>query len=167
MEKKHLGAILYVAKEPLSVTQISKLVDEEEKVILRWLFELQNDLKNLNIGITIRQVAGGFEMVTSDDCFEAVEKIAPKEYEKVPRSVLETVTIVAYNQPATRSMIKKFRGVKDPEYGITSSLERKLIKETEEGYITTDQFLKYFGINDIKELPNVAIEQTKKEEAEE
>lgn len=156
MEKNHLEALLFVSKEPLTVERITKLLEEEEKVVLRWLFELQNEYKDR--GIRIRQVAGGFEMVSADECVEAVEKVVQKEIEQLPRSVMQTVSVVAYNQPASRALIKKLRGVKDPDYGISMSLSHKLILETQDGYVTTDAFLKYFGINDLKELPKIIVE---------
>jgi len=154
MDKKHIEALLFVAKEPLKIDEITKLIsaDEEmdETTVLRWIFELQNEYKDR--GIRIRQVAGGFEMITADECYDVVEKLLPKQYEKLPRSAFETIAAVVVNQPATRATIAKFRLVKNPDDAIQKVLERKLIKETEEGYVTTDDFLKAFGINDLKQL---------------
>ena len=163
MDKKHVEALLFVSKEPLTVERMAKLLEEEEKVVLRWLFELQNEYKDR--GIRIRQVAGGFEMVSADDCVDAVEKVVQKEYEQLAPSIVKTISIVAYNQPAPRALIKKLRNVKDPDYGINLSLEKKLIVETPEGYVTTDAFLKYYGINDLKELPPVTVPSDSKVEA--
>lgn len=159
IEKKHIEALLFVTKEALTIDQMVHILHEQdktidEKVIVRWIIELQSEYKDR--GMTIRQVAGGFEMVTSPDCHEAVERILPKEYERLSRAQLETVTIVAYNQPVIRATIGKFRGVKNPDDAIQKVLERGLIEYTEDGYITTDEFLKFFGINDLKELPRSA-----------
>lgn len=156
MDKKFIEALLFVAKEPLKIEDITKLISVEEEdemdetTVLRWIFELQNEYKER--GIRIRQVAGGFEMITADECYDVVEKLLPKQYERLPRSAFETIAAVVVNQPATRATIAKFRGVKNPDDAIQKVLERKLITETEVGYVTTDEFLKAFGINDLKQL---------------
>lgn len=156
MEKKHIEALFFVAKEPLTIDEIVKLLskNEEETIdegtVLRWVFELQNEYKER--GIRIRQVAGGFEMTTADESFYIVEKLLPKQYDRLPKSAFETIAAVLVNQPASRATIAKFRGVKNPDDAIEKVLTRKLIASTEEGYVTTDEFLKAFGINDLKQL---------------
>lgn len=149
-KKEHIVSLLFVAKEPLPMETISKILEEEERVILRWLFELEHEYKER--GIRIRRVAGGFEMVTSDESFQYVEKLVPKQYETLSRSARETVTIIALQQPVNKATIARFRGVKNPDSGIEALLDRKLIRETEEGFVTTDEFLKFYGVNDLKEL---------------
>lgn len=161
MDKKHLEALLFVAKEPLTLDHIVKISEEEETVVLRWLFELENEWKDK--GVIIKKVAGGFEMLTNPDCHEIVEKIVPKEYETLSRSAFETVAIIAYNQPATRSSIAQLRGISNPDYGINALTERNLIDETENGYVTNVNFLKFFGINDLKELPKIILDPTDNE----
>lgn len=157
MSKKHIEALLFVAKEPLKIEDIAKYLSSsqeesvEEDVILRWMFELINEYKER--GINIRQVAGGFEMITSNDSFHIIEQLLPKQVEKLPRSAFETIAAVIVNQPhATRAKIASFRGVKNPDDAIEKVLARNLIMHTESGYVTTDEFLKSFGINDLKQL---------------
>lgn len=150
MDKYAIESILFVAKEPYSSEKISKMINESESTVNRWISELERDYEGR--GIRIRRVAGGFEMVTSQQYFEVIEPIVPKEYQFLSKPTLDTVTIVASMQPVKKSKIAQFRGVKNPDSGIESALELKLIKETENGFITTDEFLKYFGINDLKEL---------------
>lgn len=155
MDKKHIEALLFVAKEPLKIEDIVKIVKEtdesmDETIVLRWMFELQNEYTER--GIHIRQVAGGFEMVTADECFDTIEKLLPKQYDRLSRSAFETLAAIVVKGPAIRATISKFRGVKNPDDAIQKLLERNLIKHTEEGYVTTDVFLKEFGINDLKEL---------------
>lgn len=164
MDKKDVEALLFVAKEPLTLDQMTKMLhslDEtvQESTVIRWVFELQNEYKTR--GIHIRQVAGGFEMVTNPECHDIVSVHVPKEYETLSRSVMETVTVVAYNQPVIRAMIARLRNVKNPDNGIQTALEQGLIRESDSGYVTTDAFLKYFGINDLKELPQVMAEERK------
>lgn len=156
MSKKNVEAALFVAKNPLTIEEISKMLKEDEKVIMRWIFELKDEYKNK--GMIIKQVAGGFEMVSSPECIDIVQKIVPKEYETLSPSSFETLAIIAYNQPTKRSTIAKLRGVLNPDHGLSSLLDRHLILETENGYITTDEFLHFFAINDLKELPEIIVE---------
>ena len=162
IEKKDLEALLFVSKEPLPLTQIVKYLreineDEDstnegiEKIVLRWLFELKSEYESK--GIRIRQVAGGFEMATAPECHLIIEKVVPKEYETISKAQMDTLSIIAYNQNINRAKIAKIRGVKNPDEAIARLLERNLIAETESGFITTELFLKFFGINDLKELP--------------
>lgn len=153
MDKKHVEAALFVSKTPMTIEVISKIVNEDEKVVMRWLFELMEEYRNK--GMIIKQVAGGFEMVSSPSCAEVVQQIVPREYETLSKSAFETLAIIAYKQPTRRSVIAKLRGVLNPDHGITTLVDRHLISETEDGYITTDEFLHFFAINDLKELPEV------------
>ncbi|GAB6548654.1 SMC-Scp complex subunit ScpB [Bacillus cereus] len=156
--KNRIESALFVSDKPLSIEYLSKLLKEEERVVLRLVIELQQEYSQR--GIRLRQVAGGFEMVSSDDSFEVVSHISKKVAEQPSKSLLETVTIVAYHQPVTRKFIQDTREVKDPDYGIQRSLNKGLIKETESGYITTEKFLEFFGINDLKELPPLEVNKT-------
>lgn len=156
MDKKHVEAALFVAKIPMTIGDIAKIVGEDEKVVLRWILELKDEYKNR--GMIIKQIAGGFEMVSSPDCIDVVQQIVPKQYESLSRSAEETLAIIAYKQPVKRSVIAKMRGVLNPDHGLVSLIDRHLISETEEGFVTTDQFLHFYAINDLKELPEVIIE---------
>jgi len=152
IDKKHVEALLFVAKEPLTIQDIAKHLKEDERVVLRWITELEYEYKER--GILIRKVAGGFEMVSSPECHEAIEALVPKEYiNDLSNAQLQTITIVALFQPATRATIGQMREVKNPDEAIQRLVEKQLIKQTEKGYVTTDHFLKFFGINDLKELP--------------
>lgn len=158
MIKNDIEALLFVSKDPLTVEQIVSLLEREEEhkqldksVVIRYLRELEKDYEDR--GIQIRQVAGGFEMVSSKECFETISKIVKKEAETLPNAALETVSVVAYEQPISRAEIGRQRKRKNPDHGIESALAHGLIEETEEGYITTKAFLTYFGINDLHELP--------------
>lgn len=176
IEKKDLEALLFVSKEPLPLTQIVKYMKEInevedstnegiEKIVLRWLFELKSEYESK--GIRIRQVAGGFEMVTAPECHLIIEKVVPKEYETISKAQMDTLSIIAYNQNINRAKIAKIRGVKNPDEAIARLLERNLIAETESGFITTELFLKFFGINDLKELPVLSKKDIPKDDSNE
>jgi segregation and condensation protein B len=150
MTKRHVEALLFVSKTPLTLDDISSKIEKDEDVVLRWIRELIDDYKDR--GVLIRQVAGGFEMVSAFDVADVVEKVIEKKYEKISRSTRETITIVALHQPVERAFIGKLREVKNPDGGIEKAIELNLIKQTSEGYITTDEFLRKNGVNDLEEL---------------
>lgn len=150
MNKYALESILFVSKEPAAPDKLAKLLDCDEHVIYRWIAELEKDYEHR--GIKIRRVAGGFEMVSSEEFYSVVENVVKKEYQTLSKSVLETVTLIAMKQPVNKATIARFRGVKNPDNGIDGALNLKLIIETDKGFITTPEFLRYFGINDLKEL---------------
>lgn len=152
-----MEAALFVAKTPMTIEDIAKMIGESESIVLRWILELKEDYKDR--GMLIKQVAGGFEMVSNPDCIDVVQQIVPKQYEGLSRSAEETLAIIAYNQPVKRAFIAKLRGVLNPDHGLSSLLDRHLICETEDGFITTDEFLHFFAINDLKELPKIVIDQ--------
>lgn len=154
MEKRDLEALLFLSKEPLNLNDISKTLNEDINVVVRWILELQKDYHER--GILIRQVAGGFEMTTNPLCAEVVEKIIPKVYTKeLSKAQFETLSVIAYNQPVSIGTIAKYRNVKKPDEAVNRLLEKKFITWSEKGYVTTDSFLKFFGINDLKELPSI------------
>lgn len=150
MDKHAVESILFVAKEPLTPEKISKILNESENTIDRWLSELERDYESR--GIRIRRVAGGFEMVTAERYHQVIEPIIPKEYEFLSKPVLDTIAVIATLQPVRKATIGRYRGIKNPDSGIESALSMKLIRESDEGYVTTDEFLKFFGINDLREL---------------
>lgn len=176
VEKKHLEALLFVAKEPLTLKDIKHRLSNDdslsEDIILRWLFELKIDYENR--GFRIRQIAGGFEMVSAPECHDVIEKIIPKHYEKLSTAQNEILGIIAYNQGIKKGKIAKIRGVKNCDEALQRLVEKGLVVENEDEsgktYSTTDKFLTYLGINDLKELPplpsaeEVDIEITEKEE---
>ncbi|QST02340.1 SMC-Scp complex subunit ScpB (plasmid) [Pontibacillus sp. ALD_SL1] len=154
MKKNDLEALLFVSKEPIKLEDIAKNEEEEYPILLRWILELQKEYEGRGIGI--RQVAGGFQMSTNPQCSAFVEHYLPKHVETyMSKAQLETLTLVAYNQPVSRSTIAKYREVKNPDDAIQKLIDKNLIAPEEKGYVTTPQFLTFYGINDLKELPTI------------
>lgn len=150
MSKYKVEALLFVSKKPVTANKISEVIGCNVSTVERWLSELEREYSNR--GINIRRVAGGYEMVTAAECVDAVQPFVRKDYQFLSKPALETVSIICVNQPVKRSKIARFRNVKNPDSGLDALLDLKLIKDTEDGYVTTDQFLTYFGINDLNEL---------------
>ena len=161
--KAVLEALIFASSEPVTVKEMSIIIELNEETVRALLAELTQEYKDQRRGIQILEVAGGYQMVTKPELAVYLEKLR-----KVPRQVplsqaaLETLAIIAYKQPITRAEIETIRGVR-VDSSLSTLLEKGLIEETgrKEGpgrpilYGTTRKFLKYFGLNSLDELPIV------------
>ena len=112
-----------------------------------------------------------YKLVTKKEYKEYLKKLVPDEEDLLTQSNLETLAIIAYNQPITRLQVEEIRGV-SATHTMRKLLMRDLIKELGRSelpgrpilYGTTDFFLDYFGINSLEELPKIKIEEQDQEE---
>ena len=158
-----IEGLLFMSGEPLSLNDIRKIIEVDKYNTERLIRELLNDYAMRNAGLLIAEVAEGFQMVTNPACAPWVRKLlstaVPK---KLTQSSLETLAIVAYKQPIIKAEIEAIRGV-NSDGVIRTLLERRLIKilgrKEVPGrplmYGTTSEFLQYFGLKDLAELPTL------------
>jgi len=158
--KKAVEAIIFASDEPVSINRLEKLFPEVKKA------EIENIIVGLNReyqahAFTILKVAGGYQMVTKPEYHDWVKQLyAGRTRPRLSTAALETLSIIAYKQPVSRIEIEAIRGV-NSDGVLGTLLERGLIviKGRAETvgrpllYGTTDEFLKYFGLNDLAELP--------------
>ena len=157
-EKNLIEAILFSASEPLDVGTIKSKVKSGTDV-LKILYELQKDYQDR--GIRLVNLADKWSFRTSDDLSGKLKKeiIIQK---KLSKAAIETLAIIAYHQPVTRSEIEEIRGVSFStgtleilfELGWVKPNGRKEIPGKPLLYVTTDKFLNHFNINSIDDLPN-------------
>jgi len=157
-EKNLIEAILFSASEPLDVGTIKSKVKSGTDV-LKILYELQKDYKDR--GIRLVNLADKWSFRTSDDLSGKLKKeiIIQK---KLSKAAIETLAIIAYHQPVTRSEIEEIRGVSFStgtleilfELGWVKPNGRKEIPGKPLLYVTTDKFLNHFNINSLDDLPN-------------
>lgn len=156
-------SLLFAAgDEGLSLKQIANVLEVEEPKAEEVLSELQSDYENdEHRGITIIQAAGVFQLATKKEHAVYLKKLVESPGAgHLTQAALETLAIVAYKQPITRAEIEEIRGVKT-ERPLHTLSSRALVKEVgrAEGtgrailYGTTKEFLDYFGLKNIKELP--------------
>lgn len=158
-----LEAYLLVATEPIRVDDVSKTLDLPSSLI-RGTFD---DLTRLygsrtSSGLRISRLAGGYQMTTRDDLSIDVAKLLslPKDKAKLSTPALETVAVIAYQQPATIAEVEAIRGV-SADGVIKTLLDRRLIQEYGRKqiagrpilYVTTPEFLHYFGLDTLQDLP--------------
>jgi segregation and condensation protein B len=174
MLKTVLECMLFVSPEPLAAKQLAESLDVEEERVEEAMRALEQDLDGGH-GLQLMRVAGGFQLCTRPEYSDYCAMILRQSTRKLSNAALETLAIVAYRQPCTMPEIEAVRGVSVD--GVMKTLtDRALIKEAGRKqapgrpilYKTTDEFLEYFGLNDISELPDIdmlAVEEVKALEA--
>jgi len=158
-----IEAMIFSSENPISAEKIASILEinkEDVEEIVKLLVQEYNF--NEMKGIEIVEVAGGYFFRTKIKYAPFIRKIVMGKESDLSRSAMETLAIIAYKQPITRSEIEHIRGV-DSSNPIRSLLEKKLIKiqgrkdvpGRPHVYGTTKEFLKAFGIKDLTELPNL------------
>jgi segregation and condensation protein B len=158
-----IEALLFVVGDDgLTVKQLATLLGEDEMEIEAALSELKTNYdQSEERGITMKQLAGTYQLVTKSEVSETIKKLVENPNSHVLTTAsLEVLAIIAYKQPITRAEIEDLRGVKS-ERPIQTLVSRGLIQEVgrAEGtgrailYGTTKEFLNYFGLTDLTELP--------------
>jgi segregation and condensation protein B len=160
--KAILEAILFVSPEPVPVARLMSIVGTVSKAeVVQALGILTHDLDQDGRGIQLVQVAGGYRLVTKQEYGPWLKRMdKAKAAQKLSRSALESLAIIAYKQPLVRSEIEEIRGVETS--GVLRTLcERKLVRIVGRKdvpgrpimYGTTKFFLEHFGLQDLTQLP--------------
>lgn len=159
--KSIIEALLFTAGEALSIQDISEAIQMDKRTIRNLLDEMIDEYKYEKRGIQIISFGGKYQLSTRPEHMEYIRRLlGPQNKQSLSRAALETMAIIAYNQPVTRQKIDLIRGVKNEKI-ISSLVEKKLVKDVGrlDGpgrpilYGTTDEFLRYFGLKDLSELP--------------
>lgn len=159
--KKTLEAFLLVSSSPVQIEQVKESLNiKDESVIKKAFDELISKYGGGDTGFRVVEVAGGYRLATSPDVASSLKKWFKRQKPRLSRASLETLSIVAYKQPATRGEVEAIRGV-NVEGALGTLLERGLIriagrKETAGRpilYGTTRLFLEHFGLNTLRDLP--------------
>ncbi|HPG83094.1 MAG TPA: SMC-Scp complex subunit ScpB [bacterium] len=158
--KSILEAMIFASDTPLSMNQIRVILEEVEKADIDGaLAELAEDLKER--AFFLKKAGGGYQFATRPEYFRWIKQMfAGRERNRLTRAALETLSIIAFKQPISRVEVAAIRGV-NSDGVMQTLLERKLISITgrDEGqgrallFSTTKEFLIYFGIDDISDLP--------------
>ena len=160
--KSILEAILFAASEPISLDQFqSALPGIGKRAIRNGLAELNDDYEEMGRSFHLVEIANGYQICSRPEYSEWIEKFYTRQVRvTLSPSALETLAIVAYKQPVTRSDVATIRGVNSDSV-LNSLLEKGLVRITgrKDGrsllFSTTDQFLQQFGLKDASELPSL------------
>lgn len=159
--KEIIEALLFMTSNPLSTEKLAGILEIDEDVVQELVGKLKEEYSSGH-GIILEEVGGGFRMATKKEYGEYIQKLLdPPTRQRLSQAALETLAIIAYKQPITRSEIEEIRGVK-VEKALLTLGKRGLIKELGRLetignpiiYGTTDKFLEHFGLNDLSELPD-------------
>ena len=163
--KNIIEAILFASGEPISINVLSASLDVSAKEIKLAVEELQDEYSENNRGIAIVIMDTMLQMSTSEKYAELVEEIlAPIRSEKLTKSAIEVLSIIAYRQPITRTEIAEIRGVRS-DYLINTLIKKGLVEESGKKdtlghpslFSTTAIFLRDFNLKDISQLPKLNI----------
>jgi segregation and condensation protein B len=169
-----IEAMLFVSDEPLPVRRISEITGSDPETVEEALRDLEEELRTDERGIQLRRVGEGWRLYTNPDHAEPVSRLLQGERRgRLTRAALETLAIIAYMQPITRTQIAAIRGVQSETvvkvlegYGLV----REEGKEASPGgpalYVTTPRFLEQFGLTSLDDLPPLESFEPDRETAE-
>jgi segregation and condensation protein B len=153
-----LECFLFVSPDPVTPAQVADALEIDERAARDALEGLRE--RYTSPGLQVIRVAGGYQICTRTEHAEAVSRFLRPPTHRLSRPALESLAIIAYRQPITQPEMEAIRGVNCA--GVVRTLqERGLIMEKGRKdtvgrpilYVTTDQFLKQFGLKDLTELP--------------
>jgi len=158
-----LEAILFASGESVELSRLAYCLELDEKTLKSLITRMMDRYETENRGIKIIQINDSYQMCTSEEYFEFVSRLVKAPIQRTLSPViLETLAIIAYKQPVTRSMIEEIRGV-DVSHAVNRLLEIGLICEA--GRLdapgkpillaTSEEFLKRFGLRNLSELPKL------------
>lgn len=158
------GLLFVVGDEGLTLIDLCSIIGVSDDIVLSNLNELMNDYEKNDRGIRIELFGESYKLVTKKEYKDYLKKLVPDEEDLLTQSNLETLAIIAYNQPITRMQVEEIRGV-NSSHIIRKLLMRDLVCEKGRSdlpgrpilYGTTDFFLDYFGINSLDQLPEIEL----------
>jgi segregation and condensation protein B len=162
--RRAIEAILFLADEPLTSTLLAQAVERSRHDVEDLLKEMAAAYEERGSGIVLRNVAGGWRLMTHPAAAPFVEQfILSSRHARLTRASQETLAIVAYKQPVTRLQISSIRGV-NSEGVLRALVDRGLVVEVgrDEGpgravlYGTTGEFLERLGLASLADLPPLA-----------
>lgn len=159
-----LESLLFVASDPVTIKQLASALDTTPRQIEKSLSELSDDYYQR--GIQIQQHRGKVQLTTAPESAKMIEEfLRLKPTSRLSQAALETLAIIAYQQPVTRPQIDSIRGVSSDGV-IKNLLGRGIVEESGRAgspgrpilYSTTPEFLQRFGISSLKDLPPLDID---------
>ena len=162
-KKAEMEAILFAAGDMVEVTELSDALELTEDEVKKLAAKLDKEYREAGRGLQLLEIAEGYQLSTKPECYPAVRKLLePRRRQSLSGASLEALSVVAYNQPVTKSTVEFVRGV-DCTYVMNKLLERGFIEEAGRLdapgkpilYKTTVEFLRTFGLKSLDELPEI------------
>lgn len=155
------GLLFIIGDEGLNIGEIADILEIKEDDAKVLIEELQNDYQNEDRGIEIKKLGEKYKLTTKEKNKKYYEKLAEvADVRKLSQSALETLAIIAYNEPITRLEVDELRGVNSAQM-IRTLVAKDFVKELGKKdvagkpilYGITKEFLDYFGLSSKEELP--------------
>lgn len=156
------GILFIVGEEGVTLDKIKEILEIEDEELNSLIDEIKEEYKKENRGINLVILGNKLKLTTKKEHHEYYEKLRLEDDSILSQAALETLAIIAYNGPITRVKVDEIRGI-NSSHMIRRLLSRDLIKEMGKSndpgrpnlYGVTDQFLDYFGLSTIDELPKL------------
>ena len=161
--KRAIEAILFASGERMEIGRMAQVLEGDAGDVEAAADSLMDVYAYERRGIRILKLEKGYQMVSAGEMADYVTRaLETRKPPKLSASQLETLTIIAYYQPATKAMVEQIRGV-DSAYSVAALLNKKLIEEAGRlnvpgrpiQYRTTPDFLRTFGMTSLEELPPI------------
>lgn len=158
-----IEALLFVSDEPVNAITLADMLEVDTAVAQQALDTLREHLSAQDSGIQLREVAGGWRLFTHPRYHDLVERyVLSWDTRKLSQAALETLAVIAYNQPITRAGIASVRGV-NSDSSVNSLIEKGLVREAGRDsapgqpilYATTRTFLEKFGLTSLSDMPDI------------
>ncbi len=154
------GLLFVVGDEGISIDQISSVLNIEEDITKALILELKEDYSKEDRGLRIDYLGNTLKLTTKREHREYYQKLLEESDRTLSEPALEVLAIVAYNQPTTRVVVDEIRGIGSADM-IRKLVAKGFLKEIGRSdapgrpiiYKTTDEFLDYFGLDSIEDLP--------------
>ncbi len=162
--KSALEALLFVSEKPVLLDQLKEVFPElKSSQIQEFIKQLQEEYLNRQAGMVVVEIAGGFQMLSNSHVAGYIREFyKTKTKEKLSRPALESLAIIAYKQPVGRAEVEVIRGVNSDgtiahllNKGLIKIVGRKEVPGRPFLYGTTKEFLEYFGLKSLEDLPKM------------
>lgn len=162
-----LFSVLFACGEPVSIDRLSEVFEEKPEKIEETAKELKNRLQNQKSGLMLLELDNTYQLATDEKYAEYIKRaLDMRRRTPLSPAAFEVLSVVAYNQPVTKSFVEQVRGV-DCSGVMTTLVEKGLVEERGRLelpgrpllYGTTKNFLRCFGISDLSELPKLPEEE--------
>lgn len=166
---QHIEALIFVSEQAITLKEIKNTLEEifeqniEKEVILQIIETLKEKYNHEDFAFSIIEISEGYQFMTKEKYHETVGILLKQKTKKrLSKAALETLSIIAYKQPITKTEVEQIRGV-NSDYSIQKLLEKELVtivgRSEKPGrpllYSTSPKFMDYFGIKSLKDLPKV------------
>jgi segregation and condensation protein B len=159
-----LEALLFVADQPANAKALAAALQVTEGQVEQAIEVLEARLEERG-SLRLAKLAGGYQLCTKPEFAGIIANFLKPQRQRLSKSLLEVLAIVAYRQPITLAEIEQVRGVQS-DYSVRALVERRLIQDVGRKkvpgrpvlYGTSQEFLHQFKLNDLKELPDLEVE---------